>query len=849
MRWPFRRRPDSGGAPATPPVEVPSPPPGERPAGAGVAGRRAWQALPPLTPVLGRPRTIVPPGLPDVSGTRSLLHRPATAAAAARPAGQVTGLATNLPALDLSGPPADRYSTGAGSGSAAPDVPAADRAPARRVAAVERPGPRPSLVQATPDFVGAPREPAEPHRAPAWLRALSGAPVMDPLLGAVASTPSPPRRPTPAPSSRAAVVPLRPVPGINRARRPHGRVGLGAPLPADGRDAPAGDPEPAAPAAQVLPLRPSPSAPPVGTPAVPGTVDRAEPPPYGLARAIATTYGTDLDGVLVHRGPTVDRRAQELQADAYAVDDSVHLPTTAGPVESVQARALLAHELVHLAQQRHLGPALPDESSPGGAALEAAALAVEEAVRSGAPLPALPHPVADRPPPPTPAPAPQAHRPPSVPPTTGSAGQPAMTSGWRPTAAGPVPAGSASAGSPSPDPTPAGPVRTGPASAGPTAAGRASAGPADTGRVTPGFPSASAGTPGSDGRAIAALGLPGVGAGAPVSGRVQRRSATLTHPRAAAPAPAFHHPAADQPAADHAAPETGAGTQDSSAHRTGGGRFGGSDGHRGASQVHYEQPRSGAEFRDMLVNTAGGTVFDAWSMDDPRDSAAASGGAGAMTGAGPVGGGAISGGGGWTDRGSGRASAAERQERYNGLYADRLQMLNEERMERNEPPLSELPYADQQRIERMVGGGHGQPPEPIRNFSEFGTALGNDLVDGIGSPFGLYADTLPGGAGSAAGSGSDGGSGGGTGSGAMTGASGGPSGSGSGTADDGLPSTRALADPGETRPLADSGRPAIDTDDLDLDELALRLYDRLRSKLRLELLLDRERAGLLSDFR
>jgi hypothetical protein len=83
----------------------------------------------------------------------------------------------------------------------------------------------------------------------------------------------------------------------------------------------------------------------------------------------------------------------------------------------------------------------------------------------------------------------------------------------------------------------------------------------------------------------------------------------------------------------------------------------------------------------------------------------------------------------------------------------------------------------------------------------------------------------------------------------MTGASGGPSGSGSGTADDGLPSTRALADPGETRPLADSGRPAIDTDDLDLDELALRLYDRLRSKLRLELLLDRERAGLLSDFR
>jgi hypothetical protein len=54
-------------------------------------------------------------------------------------------------------------------------------------------------------------------------------------------------------------------------------------------------------------------------------------------------------------------------------------------------------------------------------------------------------------------------------------------------------------------------------------------------------------------------------------------------------------------------------------------------------------------------------------------------------------------------------------------------------------------------------------------------------------------------------------------------------------------------DPG--RPLSHTGRPQIDTDDLDLDEIAVRLYDRLRTKLRMELLLDRERAGLLSDFR
>jgi hypothetical protein len=42
----------------------------------------------------------------------------------------------------------------------------------------------------------------------------------------------------------------------------------------------------------------------------------------------------------------------------------------------------------------------------------------------------------------------------------------------------------------------------------------------------------------------------------------------------------------------------------------------------------------------------------------------------------------------------------------------------------------------------------------------------------------------------------------------------------------------------------------VDLDDpVELDELATRLYGRLRSKLRLELMVDRERAGLLADFR
>jgi hypothetical protein len=41
----------------------------------------------------------------------------------------------------------------------------------------------------------------------------------------------------------------------------------------------------------------------------------------------------------------------------------------------------------------------------------------------------------------------------------------------------------------------------------------------------------------------------------------------------------------------------------------------------------------------------------------------------------------------------------------------------------------------------------------------------------------------------------------------------------------------------------------VDIERIDLEELSTRLYDKIRSRLRLELLVDRERSGLLSDFR
>jgi hypothetical protein len=48
---------------------------------------------------------------------------------------------------------------------------------------------------------------------------------------------------------------------------------------------------------------------------------------------------------------------------------------------------------------------------------------------------------------------------------------------------------------------------------------------------------------------------------------------------------------------------------------------------------------------------------------------------------------------------------------------------------------------------------------------------------------------------------------------------------------------------------AAGSQPAAGHSDHELDALAHRLYDRFRSRLRSELLLDRERAGLVTDLR
>ena len=98
--------------------------------------------------------------------------------------------------------------------------------------------------------------------------------------------------------------------------------------------------------------------------------------PQDIAQDVSRTTGTDVTTVPVFRGPAVDAAARERGARAFARADAVFLPDAAGPVTTPKARALIAHELVHVAQQRATGRT-PDPTTPQGRRMEADAVAVE----------------------------------------------------------------------------------------------------------------------------------------------------------------------------------------------------------------------------------------------------------------------------------------------------------------------------------------------------------------------------------------------------------------------------------------------------------------------------------------
>lgn len=104
----------------------------------------------------------------------------------------------------------------------------------------------------------------------------------------------------------------------------------------------------------------------------------SEPVPTAMRASLEPQLQLDLSEVRVHRGEDSARLAVELDARAFTAGGEVHVPASHGSLESGPGRALLAHELVHVAQQRRIGPNLPAEDSPLGRELETQARLVEQ---------------------------------------------------------------------------------------------------------------------------------------------------------------------------------------------------------------------------------------------------------------------------------------------------------------------------------------------------------------------------------------------------------------------------------------------------------------------------------------
>lgn len=138
--------------------------------------------------------------------------------------------------------------------------------------------------------------------------------------------------------------------------------------------------------------------------------------PDDVRRVVESATGIELGDVAVHRSPETAQVARALRAQAFTVGGEVHLPAEHGPLSDPRVRALLAHELVHVAQQRRLGAALPPEDSAYGRLLEEEALAFERTWVAPQTLDAMPAAPAgvqrrlEEPLAPQPAPAPQPGR-------------------------------------------------------------------------------------------------------------------------------------------------------------------------------------------------------------------------------------------------------------------------------------------------------------------------------------------------------------------------------------------------------------------------------------------------------
>lgn len=106
---------------------------------------------------------------------------------------------------------------------------------------------------------------------------------------------------------------------------------------------------------------------------------RRQRAPGDLAALVERATGISVSDAIIDRSPESGERATSLGAVAFTERGTVHLPAELGELTDPATRAVIAHELTHVAQQRAFG-AVPAEESDEGHRLEAEARQVQWSV-------------------------------------------------------------------------------------------------------------------------------------------------------------------------------------------------------------------------------------------------------------------------------------------------------------------------------------------------------------------------------------------------------------------------------------------------------------------------------------
>jgi hypothetical protein len=173
------------------------------------------------------------------------------------------------------------------------------------------------------------------------------------------------------------------------------RLGLGAPLRRTSVPGEEGEADDLAAVESIEVIEAPPAIEPPPSPPVPSEPARraaaryraAEPAPDSVRADLRRVLGRDPGPAQVRRDMEASRLSAQIGARAYTRAGEVFVPHEAGPLDGPETRAVLAHELTHLVQQRVYGPTLPAPSTPVGRRLEAEARAVERVVRGDDPEP------------------------------------------------------------------------------------------------------------------------------------------------------------------------------------------------------------------------------------------------------------------------------------------------------------------------------------------------------------------------------------------------------------------------------------------------------------------------------